>query len=128
MGSSLGVELLCVTVFPHCHFAVNYCHAQQKRSELVLNLDCTDMHKSYLIYTFGASISTSCCSAQARRYVIHGKIFVLTLKLPKYLNKTLLVTVGGNLHQNAVNQSRFKTWNCLALQTPTKDCNQDHFY
>ena len=92
---------------------------------------------SYLIYTFDASnpihlrshtmllidpvfccpISTSCCSAQARRYVIYGKIFALTLKLPKYLNNTLLVTVGGNLHQNVVNQSRFKTWNCLALHS-----------
>ena len=124
-----------MTVLPHCHLVVNYCHAPQKRPELVLNLDCTDMHTSYLIYTFGASnpihlrsltmrlidpvfccpISTSCCSAQARRYVIYGKIFVLTLKLPKYLNNKLLVTVGGNLHQNVVNQSRFKTWNCLAL-------------
>ena len=66
---------------------------------------------------FCCPISTSCCSAQARRYVMYGKIFVLTLKLPKYLYNKLLVTVGGNLHQNVVNQSRFKTWNCLALHS-----------
>ena len=126
-----------MTVLPHYHLVVNYCHAPQKRPELVLNLDCTDVHMSYLIYTFGASnpihlryhtmllidpvfccpTGTSCCSAQARRYAIYGNIFVSTLKLPKYLNNKMLVTVGGNLHQNVVNPSRFKTWNCLALHS-----------